>query len=688
MTIHSSIIQENQSYIERFTLAAERIREIKTEAADLSFAADYFQQTASFLSQILDIYQIISCGHLTDMSLQELQEQNHMLYADILPDHYDHSYANPSYAISKLGEEYGPLFCALYAELRGNIAYVFEQKLFYLTSSMELYLEIYSIIREEERSAEAVRSAFYYYCFDYSDITIFDRTRSLLDPEQNFFTNLILQSDFNDLRYLYYFGEYVSDNEYKTAEYLNTLPISQIQDMAHTFTEGYRKGFEIYQIDLSKKKTVNIRYPLGFERMIREAIKQFNTLGLQTCIYRTGVSLAHRSARGKAGFYGGSANKQYDYDHRMDDALIFDKAYADRRLCVQRLAYEEMKKPASEYAGPAVIETFGEVPFIPLEKQTIPQYDKKQQKQRLDYQAAASLLTNEFIPGNEVSFTIIAYPVPEIGEQYHEIFDATIRVNTLDTSIYQEIQTKIINALDQGPYVTITGRGENQTNLTVALTPMTDPAHQTRFENCLADVNIPLGEVFTSPQLHGTNGTLHVTKSFLNGLKYENLRLEFKDGIIVDYNCSNFDEPDKNKKYIRDNLLFQHETLPMGEFAIGTNTTAYAMGQKYQISHLLPILIEEKTGPHFAIGDTCFSHEEEMHTYNPDGKEMIAKENDFSRLRHTNSKKAYFNCHTDITIPYHELGDIVVTREDGSHINIIQRGRFVLPGTESLNQSF
>jgi hypothetical protein len=125
----------------------------------------------------------------------------------------------------------------------------------------------------------------------------------------------------------------------------------------------------------------------------------------------------------------------------------------------------------------------------------------------------------------------------------------------------------------------------------------------------------------------------------------------------------------------------------MGEFAIGTNTTAYAMGKKFGISHLLPILIAEKTGPHFAFGDTCFSHEEELATYNPDGKQMMAKENDFSALRHTQPEKAYFQCHTDVTIPYNELGDIVVHCQDGREIALIREGRFVLPGTEMLNKA-
>lgn len=687
MTTHADQTMTNQEYQERFLLAAERIRQIPEEARELTFASDYFHQTASFLSMILDTYDAVNQGKIYTMSLEELQQQNHDLYADILPENYSHSYANPDYAAKILGNEFGPLLCALYAEMRGTIVYAYEQNLLFLTTAMELYLEIYGILRDEHPDAEEVHSALYYYCFDYSDITVSHRTRELLDPDLDFCSKLVMESDLQDLRYLYYWGEYVSDNEYHTAEYLNTLPLSRIQDMAHTFTEGYRKGFEAYQIDLSQKKSVNIRYTLGFEQIVREAIQQFEAMGLRTIIYRQGNSIVDRLGGGNPGFCGGSANKQYDYDHRMDMALLFDKAYADRRLNVQRQAYEQNKILASEYAGPALIETFGERPWNPQEKQTAPQYSTKQQKQKIAYQAASGMLSNEFIPGSEVSFTILAYPVPEIGQQYTDIFDATVQVNTLDQELYQEIQTKIIEALDQGTGVKITGRGKNQTDLYVALTPMTDPAHQTRFENCLADVNIPLGEVFTSPQLQGTHGILHVTRSFLNGLKYENIQLTFTDGIVTDYSCSNYDDPAKNQKYIRDNLLFQHETLPMGEFAIGTNTTAYAMGQKYQISHLLPILIEEKTGPHFAIGDTCFSHEEDMHTYNPDGKEMIAKENDFSRLRHTEEQKAYFNCHTDITIPYHELGDITVCLKDGSQIPIIQEGRFVLPGTEKLNEA-
>ena len=129
-----------------------------------------------------------------------------------------------------------------------------------------------------------------------------------------------------------------------------------------------------------------------------------------------------------------------------------------------------------------------------------------------------------------------------------------------------------------------------------------------------------------------------------------------------------------------------HNIGTAGEFAIGTNTTAYRMAKEYQIGAKLPILIAEKTGPHFAVGDTCYSHAEDTVVYNPNGKEIIARDNEKSLLRKEDMSKAYFNCHTDITIPYDELGSIRVQTAEGKELSIIEGGRFVLPGTEVLNE--
>ena len=194
--------------------------------------------------------------------------------------------------------------------------------------------------------------------------------------------------------------------------------------------------------------------------------------------------------------------------------------------------------------------------------------------------------------------------------------------------------------------------------------------------------------VFTSPQLEGTEGLLHVSRVFLNGLEYRDLQICFRDGMITDYICANFATEEENRKYIRDNIMRHHETLPLGEFAIGTNTTAYMVAKKYGISSKLPILIAEKMGPHFAVGDTCYSHEEDLISYNPDGKAIVARENEVSALRHKDMEKAYFHCHTDITLPYDELGEVTAVKGDGTKITVLQAGRFVLEGCEELNRPF
>ncbi len=694
MTNIKQIADDNIKYEERFSLAVNRIRTIHTELWDQTITLSdkhlnsYFIKTSYFALQLSEIYNLSKSGILRTLTETELFHLNKCLYEGIEKGRYETSYTNPAYAVKRFGQETGVYLSALYAELRSNIPSAIEERLFNLTTIFELFIEIYNLFEEPDFKPEQIKSALYYYFFDYSDITIKAGLNDMLNPEMSFIKDIIMNENLEDLRYLYFFGEYVTENEINIAKYLNSLSQDKIDSIARTFTQGIIKGYKVYNMDMSCKKTVNIRYPLGFERIIKSAVSQFRDSGLEPVIYRASTAITARTSMYKVGFHGASANKQYEYDHRNDLAIIFDKGFADRQLSEYRLAYESMKDSAGEFAGPALIESFGEKPFTPVEKDCLPKYSDKHQKQLIAFRSEKGMLTNNYIPQDKISFTIIAFPVPDIGKKFEKIFEETVKVNTLDSDKYEKIQTKIISALDKGDYVTVTGRGNNHTDIKVNLVKKTDPEKQTVFENCLDDVNIPLGEVFTSPELKGTEGILHVTEVYLDNLKYKELELTFKDGCVTDYTCKNFDNEADNKKYIHENVLYRHDTLPIGEFAIGTNTTAYMMGLKYNISGLLPILIAEKTGPHFAVGDTCFSHEEELVTCNPDGRQMVAKENDFSKLRNSEPEKAYFNCHTDITIPYSELGDIIVHTCSGETIDIIKNGRFVLEGTEALNEVF
>ena len=671
----------------RYELAIERIENIKGENTVSEKYRDYFRTLADFALLVDKLKEKIENGEYYKFSIEELECWNTHLYDDVLGEHYKTSYANPAFATEKFGIEYGRLLSFLYTELRGVISYAFEKKTEYLDILFELFIEVYNQFEEEnEPEYEHVRQTIYWYASDYCDVFLADRIKEQIDPEDNFAADLIMNSDFNDVRYLYYYGEYVSENEKRTAMHLNELPLETIQKMADVYTEGYRIGFVNTGKNLSKKATVNIRYTLGFERVIRIAIENFRKMGLKPTIYRAGVSVLTKRQHLKIGYYGGIANKQYEYDHKDDQALILDRQFMERKLEVMRTTYKQYKDLARRHAGPACMETFGEEPFTPVSKSEAVKLNDKQKEISLEYDSKSSQIVNSYIPGDERSFTIVAYPVPEIGDQYEEIFDEIIKINTLDAKVYERVQQTIIDALDQGTSVHILGNNGNHTDLRVQLYKLKDPKKETIFENCVADVNIPVGEVFTSPVLEGTNGVLHVSQVYLNELLYKDLEVTFSNGMVADYSCKNFEHELENKEYFLDNVLYRHPTLPLGEFAIGTNTTAYVAAKKYNIADKMPILIAEKMGPHFAVGDTCYSWAEDIKVYNPNGKEIVARDNSVSIQRKEDVSAAYFHCHTDITIPYEELKSITVECADGKEIEIIRDGIFVLPGTEILNE--
>lgn len=671
---------------ERFELVKERIRDMQQEMDVPERFMGFFKEMTPFLNYVLNLHEKIQEGWLDQASLAELQKNNQALYEGILSGAYETSYANPAYAVRMLREDYGRLLSFLAAEVRGIVAYAYEDRLFDMTVIMELYVQIYNLLEEPVVPAEEIKDTLYWYVSDYSEEMAGRRIREAVDPSLDFAVRIICGNDLTDLRYLYKYGEYVTENELAMAEYLNSFAENELQDMARTFTEGYRIGFINGRKDITKKNSVNIRYQLGFEPIVKRAVLQFEKMGLKPVIYRSAVHAVNKKQHHRIGYYGAVPNKQFDYDHKDDAALFLDQEFVQRKLRVMQVAYEQVKELAGTHGGPAVIETFGEKPFTPENKKEAFSLTPHQQKLQVTYDNEAGQIVNRYIKGEERSFTIIAYPVCEIGEKFKEIFRETVRLNTLDYRLYQNIQQKLINALDEGCEVKIKGRGVNHTEMTVCLHELKCPEKQTNFENCVADVNIPVGEVFTSPVLCGTNGVLHVSGVYLDGLYYKDLKLTFTDGKVSDYTCGNFPDEEENRSYIKENILFHHDMLPLGEFAIGTNTTAYVMAKKYQIEDILPILIAEKMGPHFAVGDTCYSWSEDTAVYNPDGKEIIARDNEVSILRRIDAGKAYFGCHTDITIPYEELGEITVVKKDGSLIPIIEDSRFVLPGTEELNR--
>lgn len=643
--------------------------------------SDYFKANGRFLLDMMAHYEAIGQEGYFEQDFDELLKINHSLFEDITEPGYQRSFVNPTYAVGKFGEALGQSLSAIAYLFRNYVGYVYEDRLFEMNSLNELYLLTYDLVvdqgvRAQEKIGEALRD---HLLAGGETQRRNDMVRSLSADFQAY-SHIVDSYDLTDLRYLFRYGMYIGTNEIDQAKFLLSLPEEKIKKIADTYTEAYIRGFHRNNIPLDHKKTVQVVYHLGFERVMKEAYKNFATQGLKPFAWY------HLRGVQRPRLINTRPNRQMEYDHRFSDALYLDETYVTAMLDINAKVMTEFKEAGHVFSGLALFEIFGDVPFQPVNHKANMAHDDATTALKARFTREIEQEYRKYIPGDAYSFTINDYPLPSIGKDYEAIFEATIQVNTLDEALYEGVQATMIDALDQSDYVHVMGREGNETDIKVSLCALKNPEKETKFDNCTADVNVPVGEVYTSPVLKGTEGLLHVKEVYLKGLRYKELKIWFKDGMTTDYTCKNFDTEEENRNFVRETLMHPHDTLPLGEFAIGTNTVAYMMARKFDIQSQLPILIGEKTGPHFAIGDTCFVFAEDSPVYNGNGKEIVARENEVTCLRKENPEKAYTFRHTDITIPYSELDTIIGYSGAGDAYEIIRGGRFVLPGTELLNE--
>lgn len=633
----------------------------KTEySKEFAYVANYF----TVLYEIAE--KMLSCNILS-LSREEGIRLNETIYGPSYKENYKGSLLDPAYAAKAAGPVMGRILSCMLRFIFNDLDEVYQgcyEKIVYMS-------ELLVKLEETLASGGSVEDCDQIYRNTMKDsIKIFELNyfRKVSNLDYDFNRVICMESDLTDPAYIYRYGITIRENEELYARFIQKMSEEEVIQTAITIVEGMKRAFILKNTDIEHKKAIVVQYPVGFERVIKKVVSMFEEEGYLVVLYASTLS----------------SNKQYRFDFKNSAASYMDEDYVDRFAKEMKEVFEENKEMIGQKIANLAVESFGEAPFSPEIKSEALQYDETTTPLYMKKMQTAQMIYCEYMDMEHEAFTIIAYPSPEIGERFEEIYAETVKINNMDYQKYAQIQQQMIDVLDTVEYVHILGGNGNKTDLTIhTFGQLEQPKSQSKYCNCLADLNIPVGEVFTSPVLKGTNGKLHVSQVYLNGLNFLNLELDFVDGMVVNYTCTNFDSEEENKKYIENSIMNHHKSLPMGEFAIGTNTYAYRVGKLYDIQAILPILISEKTGPHFAIGDTCYSYQEDAVMKNADGKEVVEKANEFTACK--DEEKKYFQCHTDITIPYNELKLIAAVHEDGGETKIIENGRFVLPGTECLN---
>lgn len=156
-------------------------------------------------------------------------------------------------------------------------------------------------------------------------------------------------------------------------------------------------------------------------------------------------------------------------------------------------------------------------------------------------------------------WVVLRYPSPSMAQQAGmstEAFeDFYFKVCTLDYSRMSQAMDPLVKRMEAADRVRITGRG---TDLSFSIKGQ-------KAVKCDGRLNIPDGEVYTSPIIDSVEGVLQYnTPSLYQGLTHENVRLVFEKGRIVEATGS-------LTKQLNDILDTDPGARFIGEFAIGVN---------------------------------------------------------------------------------------------------------------------
>jgi len=178
----------------------------------------------------------------------------------------------------------------------------------------------------------------------------------------------------------------------------------------------------------------------------------------------------------------------------------------------------------------------------------------------------------------KTKWVVLRYPTPSMAQAAHtsteDFEDFYFRVCTADYPAMAENQKPLIRRMEAAKQVHIVAP---DTDLTFSIDGIPVVAsHGLR--------NIPDGEVFTAPVRDSINGVItYNTQTLYQGVVFDRIRFEFRDGKIVDATCSN-----GQTKRLNEILDSDEGARYIGEWSLGLNNAIR--------TPMLDTLFDEKIG--------------------------------------------------------------------------------------------
>lgn len=341
-----------QNYLkERYELVLERIRMIQVEHSVANPYRMYFREMGLFIEHMAELFFECETGKYQKLSLEELRNWNQVCYETLEEEQYKTSYANPTYAVQQLGEEFGKLFSFLASELYSLSVYAVEQQLEAFVIHLELFMEIYNLFEEDVVSYKKVRDVIYWFESDYCDVLLPKRIKEKFCPEDSLALSIVTESNLDDERYLYLYGEPIREQEEELVKKYHAYSEEEIEQLATEVLGRFLKSYYQKGNEKTSKNIIEISYQVGMEVLVRCLIKHIKNEGFTPLIYRRSVHSLYKLGDEKGGYGSIQIDEPYRQDHRFDDAIYLDKAFLERKLSVVRHSLEEQNLWIKCWAG-------------------------------------------------------------------------------------------------------------------------------------------------------------------------------------------------------------------------------------------------------------------------------------------------------------------------------------------------
>lgn len=258
-------------------------------------------------------------------------------------------------------------------------------------------------------------------------------------------------------------------------------------------------------------------------------------------------------------------------DHQVDRSLLMGAQEEQYKLMGEFEA--NMMSQMDAYIGLRAGDNINEQSDVPSDKMTI------------HGQTIGNVHRNIRVP--KTKWVVLRYPtnsMAQLAKMSLEAFeDFYFEVCNLDYGKMSQAMDSLVALMDKTDKVRLTGPG---TDLSFSIKDI-------KAIKCAGELNIPDGEVYTAPVKDSINGVIsYNTPSPYQGFTFENVKLTFKDGKIVEAVANDTE---------RINKIFDTDegARYVGEFAIGVNP--------YILHPMQDILFDEKIDGsfHFTPGQ-CY----------------------------------------------------------------------------------